>query len=82
MSFKGDDTDGLLIKSLYQQEAIARGILAAGYHAPCLAHTPEDVEKTLDAYDAAFSAVAEGLAQGDLRKKIQGEPVQAVFRRY
>jgi glutamate-1-semialdehyde 2,1-aminomutase/spore coat polysaccharide biosynthesis protein SpsF len=82
MSFSGDGEDGLLIKSIYQQEAIARGVLAAGYHAPCLAHTQEDVEKTLAAYDHAFSVIARGLKDGNLEKTLRGRPVQPVFRKH
>ena len=82
MAFSGDGADGLLIKSLYQQEAISRGILAAGYHAPCLAHTLEDVQRTLDAYDAAFASMSEGLHRGDLHGRLKGEPVRPVFRKH
>ena len=81
LSFKGDGEDGMLLKSIFQQEGIAGGVLAAGWHAPSYAHTMEDVDKTLAAYDAAFAALASGLASGDLRAQLRGEQVQPVFRK-
>jgi glutamate-1-semialdehyde aminotransferase len=81
MDFSDDGADGMLLKSVFQQEAIAEGVLAAGWHAPSLAHTEKDVERTLDAYDRAFAVLAAGLADGDLAKRLKGERVQPVFRK-
>lgn len=79
--FEGDGHDGLLAKSVFQQEALAGGVLAAGWHAPSLAHTMDDVAATLAAYDAAFAVLAAGLAEGDLEARLKGERVQPVFRK-
>ncbi|MEC9265198.1 MAG: aminotransferase class III-fold pyridoxal phosphate-dependent enzyme [Alphaproteobacteria bacterium] len=81
MWFKGDGADGMLMKSVFQQEGIAGGVLAAGWHAPSFAHTMQDVERTLEAYDVAFATIADGLASGDLDGKLRGERVQPVFRK-
>ena len=81
MGFYGDGNDGLLIKSVLQQECCARGILAAGWHAPSYAHTIEDVEETLDVYDQAFAIIAEGLAAEDLSDRLHGRMVEPVFRK-
>lgn len=81
MSFAGDGCDGLLIKSVFQQEGCARGILAAGWHAPSFAHRVPDVEATLAAYDQAFAIIADGLAAGDLRDRLHGSMVEPVFRK-
>ena len=81
MGFYGDGNDGLLIKSVLQQEGCARGILAAGWHAPSYAHTIEDVEETLDVYDQAFAIIAEGLAAEDLSDRLHGRMVEPVFRK-
>ncbi len=81
MTFRGDGEDGLLIKSVLQQEALREGILAAGWHAPSFAHTRSDVEHTLAAYDRALGTIADGLASGDLAGRLRGARVQPVFRR-
>ncbi|MGQ0671762.1 MAG: aminotransferase class III-fold pyridoxal phosphate-dependent enzyme [Hyphomicrobium sp.] len=81
MSFKGDGRDGLLLKSVFQQEGLARGVLAAGWHAPSYAHTQADVDTTLRAYDEAFAVLRTGLEQGDLANRLMGEQVQHVFRK-
>lgn len=81
LSFLGDGADGMLMKSIFQQEGIAGGVLAAGWHAPSLAHTQADVDVTLAAYDRAFEIIASGLAEGTLDKALKGERVQAVFRK-
>ncbi len=81
MSFKGDGHDGLLLKSIFQQEGLARGILSAGWHAPSYAHNSDDVSRTLEAYDNALDVLAQGLASNDLADRLLGEMVQPVFRR-
>jgi len=80
MSFAGDGADGLLLKSVFQQEALGEGILAAGWHAPSYAHNDTDVERTLAAYDNAFAVLAAGLHAGDLAARLRGEQVRPVFR--
>ena len=81
MSFTGDGHDGLLLKSVFQQEGCARGILTAGWHAPSFAHTMSDVEQTLTIYDAAFAIMADGLTSGRLANALTGDMVQPVFRK-
>ncbi len=81
MSFAGDGADGLLLKSVFQQESCARGVLAAGWHAPSYAHTDADVATTLDAYNQALSVIADGLCAGDLADRLLGRQVQPVFRK-
>jgi len=81
MTFKDDEADGLLLKSIFQQEALCHGVLAAGWHAPCYAHSMDDVRTTLRAYDEAFAAIARGLSVGNLRGLLHGQQVQQVFRK-
>jgi hypothetical protein len=81
MSFAGDGHDGLLLKSLFQQEACMRGILAAGWHAPSYGHDDADVEQTRLAYDQAFAVLAEGLKNNDLADRLHGRMVEPVFRK-
>ncbi len=81
LNFKGDGEDGLLMKSIFQQEALREGVLAAGYHAPSYAHSSEDVSHTLEVYDQTLSTIAESLAEGTLSDCLLGNQVRPVFRR-
>lgn len=80
-TFKGDGEDGLLLKSVFQQEALSGGVLAAAWHAPSYAHTTEDADVTLAAYDRAFTVLKAALDAGDLRARLLGERVAPVFRK-
>ena len=79
--FAGSEQDALLAKSVFQQEGCARGVLSAGWHAPSYAHTPQDVDDTLQAYDAAFAVLKEGLDVKDLADRLHGRMVEPVFRK-
>lgn len=72
--------ESLVLKSLFQQEAVKRGVLVAGYHNLCFAHSDEDVETTLETYRPALEMVGEALETGDPSTFLEGPPVQPVFR--
>ncbi len=80
-TFSGDAAEGLLLKSLLQQQALAGGILAAGWHAPSWAHTAADVETTLAIYDGVFRDLSTWLREGTLSDHLAGELVRPVFRK-
>lgn len=73
--------DPLVVKTLFQQEAIGKGILCSGPNNICFAHSLEDIEFTLAAYDHALRVLAAAIKSGDLLKHIKGEIVQPVFRK-
>ena len=77
----GTTEDPLLLKSLLQQEMIRRGVLWGGFHNMCFSHTEEDIERVLDAYDQSLSVLRSALDAGQVRRRLQGEPVQAIFRK-
>lgn len=68
------------VKTVFLEQVIQRGILTAGSHNVCYAHTPEDVAQLASAWNEACTVIAEGLAAGDLVKRIGGEPLQPLFR--
>ncbi|CUS05234.2 Aminotransferase class-III [Candidatus Promineifilum breve] len=72
---------GLLMKSLVQQELIKRGILWSGFHNMCYSHTEDDLAYTLEAYGQALAELKAGLENDDLAARLRGKPVQPVFRR-
>ena len=75
------ETTALLIKSLFQQEVLKRGVLSMSIaHCVTYSHTVEDVEYTLGAYQAAFEILAEAIDEGKVEERIEGVPIQQVFR--
>jgi glutamate-1-semialdehyde-2,1-aminomutase len=74
-------TDSLELKTLLQQEAIKRGVLCNGSHNVSYSHSNEDIEKTLQVYDEALQIIASAIAEGNIKKFIQGNIVKPVFRK-
>ena len=70
-----------MIKSIFQQESIKEGVLAAGWHAPSYAHTHEDVDKTLNVYRNVFEKVKGGIEKNKLSTLLKGKIVKPVFRK-
>jgi glutamate-1-semialdehyde aminotransferase len=79
VSFAGKDA--LLMKSLVQQEMLARGVLWGGFHTMCLSHDDADVERVLGAYREVLPLLAEATRAGDVAARLRGEPVEPVFRK-
>lgn len=78
------DTNGLdqlVLKTLFQQEALGKGILCSGLHNICCAHTSDDIEKTLAAYDNALRVMVSALNSRDFFKFMKSEIVKPVFRK-
>lgn len=76
----GDGTDGLVLRSLLQQELVKRGVLFLVGNNICYSHSDADVDHTLRVYRAALEYMAKALDSGDLLAFLEGEPVQPVFR--
>ena len=69
------------MKTLVQQELIRRGILWAGIHNLCDAHTPEDIDYTLAAYGEALGVLKEAVDAGRVSESLEGAPIEPVFRK-
>ena len=81
MKFK--DTAGkdcLLTRSLFQQEAVKRGILHLVTHNLSTAHDDAAVDQTLSAYAAVMKTLAEWLAEANPARHLEGPMIQPVFR--
>jgi glutamate-1-semialdehyde aminotransferase len=72
--------NSLELKSLFQQECLKRGVLFLGGHNICYSHTSSDVNHTLRVYRTAMEICSMALREGDVLGKLEGPPVQAVFR--
>jgi glutamate-1-semialdehyde 2,1-aminomutase/spore coat polysaccharide biosynthesis protein SpsF len=75
VGFPGPDPLG--DRSWVQQCLVERGILFNGSMFVCARHTEADVDRTLDAFDEAFAALAK---HDDVRHLLAGPPVEPVFR--
>jgi glutamate-1-semialdehyde 2,1-aminomutase/spore coat polysaccharide biosynthesis protein SpsF len=79
--FDASGRDSLLVKSLYQQECLKRGVLFSGGHNLCYSHSNEDIEFTLRVYRAAMEVTGEAIRRDNVEACLEGAPVQPVFRR-
>jgi len=81
VTFKDETgSESLVLKSLFQQECLKRGVLFSGGHNVCYSHSNADIDHTLQAYRAATEIMAEAIRSGDPLQRLEGKPVQAVFR--
>jgi glutamate-1-semialdehyde aminotransferase len=81
VTFDAKAGDPLEMKSLLQQELIRCGVLWGGFHNLSYAHSDADVEHTLGAHREALVVLRDAVAAKDVRGRLRGEPVEAVFRR-
>ena len=73
--------DPAVLKTLFLQEAIKRGILLGGGMNVSFSHDDDDVARTLAAYEAALAEVAAAVKAGDAARRLQGRVVEPVFRK-
>ncbi|MBI3962710.1 MAG: aminotransferase, partial [Deinococcus sp.] len=66
--------------SLFQQEAIKRGVLFAGGHNISFSHSTGDILRTLEVYQAAMAVLKQALEKDAVERCLEGPPVQPVFR--
>ena len=72
--------DSFLERSLFQQEAVKRGILILVTHNLTAAHDDLAVERTLEAYASVFKTLAGWLSDANPARFLEGPVVQPVFR--
>ena len=68
--------DDLLLKSLFLQETIKHGVLTNASLMWSYAHKENDVKEALAAVESAFIVMRKALDEGNLRKYLEGPPVQ------
>ena len=72
--------NSLLVKSLFLQETVKRGILFGGPIFISLSHTKQDIDKTLEACEKTLKIIKKAMIAGDVKKYLEGEPIGEVFR--
>jgi glutamate-1-semialdehyde 2,1-aminomutase/spore coat polysaccharide biosynthesis protein SpsF len=81
ITFKDEaNTESLVFKSLFQQECLKRGVLFGGGHNVCYSHSSTDIDHTLRVYRTAMEILAEAIKSGDAALRLEGGPVEPVFR--
>ena len=80
ITFK-DSSESLALKSLFQQECLKRGLLTAGYHVLCYSHSDQDIDYTLRVYRTVLEILSQAVREGDVAERLEGKPVEPVFRR-
>lgn len=72
--------DPMLLRSLFQQEAIKRGLLTHGNHMLSLSHTDAVVDETLAIYAEALTVLAKAVHEDKVSERLEGTPMQPVIR--
>lgn len=75
------EAESLAIKSLFQQECLKRGVFFSGNQNICYSHSDADINHTLRVYRAALEILTDALKMGNLNERLEGPPIQPVFRR-
>ena len=75
-----DGTDSSLVKNLFQQEAIKRGVLILVTHNMTAAHDSSTINETLGVYAEVFRTLSDWLQDPDPARFLQGSMSQPVFK--
>jgi glutamate-1-semialdehyde aminotransferase len=79
LSFKEASPEEQVLKSLFQQEVISRGILFNGNHASTFSHTSVEFQRTIEVYDEAFSVLARAIVSSEPLRFLKAEPLRPIF---
>ena len=56
-------------------------MLFTGGHGPCHSHSDKDIEHTLRVYRTALDIIAQAIGEGNASERLDGSPMEPVFRR-
>ncbi|WP_395648236.1 aminotransferase class III-fold pyridoxal phosphate-dependent enzyme [Terricaulis sp.] len=80
LTFKdGPQASSFALKTLWLQELFARGFLSVGTHLVTYAHTPDDVDGLIAAYNEIFPLLADA-AENGTAKLLKCEPLEPLFK--
>src|SRR5206468_5414406 len=71
----------LEMKTFVQQEMIARGVLWAGFHNLCYAHSDADVAHILGAYREVLPMLVNAVERREVASRLRGAVLEPVFRK-
>ena len=75
-----DGKDSFLVRSLFTQECVKRGVLLLVTHNMTAAHDPVAIEQTLRVYAEVCKTVAKWLSESRPEEHLEGEMIQPVFK--
>jgi glutamate-1-semialdehyde aminotransferase/spore coat polysaccharide biosynthesis protein SpsF (cytidylyltransferase family)/predicted dehydrogenase len=75
-----DGKDSFLVRSLFTQECVKRGVLLLATHNMTAAHDPLAIEGTLKVYAEVCRTMASWLSDPHPEAHLEGEMIQPVFR--
>jgi glutamate-1-semialdehyde aminotransferase/spore coat polysaccharide biosynthesis protein SpsF (cytidylyltransferase family) len=75
-----DGREDAILKNLFQQECIKRGILLLATHNMTAAHDTPEIQQTLGAYAEVLSTVADWAQDASPERFLEGKMSQPVFR--
>jgi glutamate-1-semialdehyde 2,1-aminomutase/spore coat polysaccharide biosynthesis protein SpsF len=83
INFKNPSTgeEDLLMKTVFQQELVKKGILFGGSNNLSFSHSAKDIEKTIKVYKEILRIIKTGLENNNLAKLVEGKKLEPVFRK-
>ncbi|MGC2248615.1 MAG: aminotransferase class III-fold pyridoxal phosphate-dependent enzyme, partial [Terriglobales bacterium] len=75
-----DGKDSFLVRSLFTQECVKRGLLLLATHNMTAAHDPLAIEQTFKVYAEVCKTMAKWLGEPHPEEHLEGEMIQPVFR--
>ena len=75
-----DGKDSLMVRSLFTQECVKRGVLLLATHNMTAAHDPLAVEQTLKVYAEVCKTLAKWLKDPNPEDHLEGKTIQPVFK--
>jgi glutamate-1-semialdehyde 2,1-aminomutase/spore coat polysaccharide biosynthesis protein SpsF len=78
--FDEKGADSTLLKNLFQQEAVKRGVLFLASHNMTAAHDEQSIHQTLEVYAEVLKTLASWLKDSDPARFLEGPMTQPVFR--
>ena len=81
LNFSGnDDISHLELKTLFLQELFRQGFLSIGTHNLSYAHSDEDIQQLLSAYEEILGVFAEVTRQGNINAFLKCKPLTPLFK--
>src|SRR5208337_581645 len=75
-----DGKDSFLVRSLFTQECVKRGVLLLATHNMTAAHDPLAIEQTLRVYAEVCKTVSKWLNDKSPERFLEGQIIEPVFR--
>jgi hypothetical protein len=72
--------DSFLVRSLFTQECVKRGVLLLATHNMTAAHDPLAIEQTQRVYAEVCKTMSKWLSEAHPEEHLEGEMIQPVFR--